>query len=350
MRYLVTGGAGFIGSALVRLLVREGHEVANMDSLTYAATLSSLESVANSPAYQFHKVDIRDREGVRSVYEGFRPQRVIHLAAETHVDRSIDSPTVFVETNVLGTTVLLTEATRYVESLASEADDFRFVHVSTDEVFGSLGDEGAFEVDTPYHPRSPYSASKAGADHLVRAWHETFGLPTIVTNCSNNYGPYQFPEKLIPRMLFRAMRGESLPVYGKGTNVREWLHVDDHARALALVAETGAVGQTYLVGSGDEIANIDLVRRLARHLDSVVPGPVPYEEHIEFVQDRPGHDLRYSIDSSKIRNELGWMPQVPFEAGLRDTVEWYVAHPEWWEPIIAERYQGERLGMGKDAT
>jgi dTDP-glucose 4,6-dehydratase len=347
MRYLITGGAGFIGSALVRLLVGDGHEVANVDSLTYAANLSSLSSVADSPRYQFRQVDIRDRAGIGSVLDEFRPDRVIHLAAETHVDRSIDAPMIFVETNVLGTTVLLAEVTRYVQSLDQRAD-FRFVHVSTDEVFGSLGEEGVFEVDTPYQPRSPYSASKAGADHLVRAWHETYGLPTTITNCSNNYGPYQFPEKLIPRMLIRAMRGESLPVYGRGANVREWLHVDDHARALVLVAETGAIGTTYLVGSGDEIANIDLVRRLARHLDSVVPGPVPYEERIEFVQDRPGHDLRYSIDSSKIRSELGWAPQVSLEEGLLNTVKWYVHHPEWWEPIVAGRYQGKRLGVGRD--
>jgi dTDP-glucose 4,6-dehydratase len=347
MRYLITGGAGFIGSALVRLLVGDGHEVANVDSLTYAANLSSLSSVADSPRYQFRQVDIRDRAGIGSVLEEFRPDRVIHLAAETHVDRSIDVPMIFVETNVLGTTVLLAEVTRYVQSLDDRAD-FRFVHVSTDEVFGSLGEEGVFEVDTPYQPRSPYSASKAGADHLVRAWHETYGLPTTIANCSNNYGPYQFPEKLIPRMLIRAMRGESLPVYGRGANIREWLHVDDHARALVLVAETGAIGTTYLVGSGDEIANIDLVRRLARHLDSVVPGPVPYEERIEFVQDRPGHDLRYSIDSSKIRSELGWAPQVSLEEGLLNTVKWYVHHPEWWEPIVAGRYQGERLGVGRD--
>lgn len=347
MRYLITGGAGFIGSALVRMLVRDGHEVANIDSLTYAASLSSLDPIVASPLYHFFKVDVRDRAAVRSAIETYRPDRLIHLAAETHVDRSIDSPIEFVETNVLGTTVLLTESARYVHA-ASDGSDFRFVHVSTDEVFGSLGATGAFGPSTPYEPRSPYAASKAGADHLVRAWHETYGFPAIVTNCSNNYGPYQFPEKLIPRMLIRALRGESLPVYGTGANVREWLHVDDHARALALVAEEGQVGETYLVGSGHEMTNLDLVRCITRRLDEVAPGPVPYEQRIEFVRDRPGHDLRYSIDSSKIRIELGWSPQVSFDEGIRDTVDWYVQHRDWWEPIVEDRYRGQRLGMWED--
>jgi dTDP-glucose 4,6-dehydratase len=347
MRYLVTGGAGFIGSALVRLLVQGGHDVVNIDSLTYAASLSSLDPVADSPRYRFIKADIRDQEAVRSAIEGFRPDRLVHLAAETHVDRSIDHPTDFVETNVLGTAVLLVEAARFVRSLPDEAD-FRFVHVSTDEVFGSLGTVGAFSPDTPYQPRSPYAASKAGADHLVRAWHETFDFPAIITNCSNNYGPYQFPEKLIPRMLIRALRGESLPIYGTGANVREWIHVNDHARALELVAEAGEIGATYLVGSGHEMTNLDLVGRIARRLDEIAPGPVPYEERIEFVRDRPGHDLRYSIDSSRIRTELGWSPLVEFEEGIRDTVDWYVRRVDWWEPILEDRYQGQRLGIGED--
>jgi len=343
---MITGGAGFIGSAVVRLLVGAGHNVANVDSLTYASSLTSLESVSGSPNYQLFEVDICDRTAVRTVFEAFAPERVIHLAAETHVDRSIDDPAVFIDTNVLGTSVLLEEATRLLRSLPSDrAEEFRFVHVSTDEVFGSLGDSGHFTLTTAYRPRSPYAASKAAADHLVRAWYHTFGLPTIITNCTNNYGPYQFPEKLIPRMVIRALRGESLPVYGTGSNVREWLHVDDHAKALALVSQEGKAGATYLVGSGHESSNLDLVRLIAHYLDELAPATVSFTEKIEFVEDRPGHDHRYSIDSSQFSKELGWHPEASFESGIRNTVTWYLTNRAWWEPLVAARYGGERLGL-----
>jgi dTDP-glucose 4,6-dehydratase len=345
--YLVTGGAGFIGSALVRQLIGETeHRVVNVDRLTYAGNVESLESAAEDARHIFCRVDIRDRAAVRAVFERERPDAVIHLAAETHVDRSIDGPDVFVETNVLGTLVMLDEALRYWRALPGERGErFRFIHVSTDEVFGALGDSGLFTEQTPYDPSSPYSASKASADHLARAWHRTYRLPVVVTNCSNNFGPYQFPEKLIPLIIRKALRGEPLPVYGRGENVRDWLHVDDHARALRLAVDRGVAGETYNVGAGNERKNIDVVRAICAILDAVAPDPAgPYARLISFTTDRPGHDYRYAIDASKIRKTLGWTPREDFDAALRRTVEWYVANSSWVDRVAAG-YRGERLGV-----
>jgi dTDP-glucose 4,6-dehydratase len=349
MRILVTGGAGFIGSAVVRHLIRESADnVVVVDKLTYAGNLDSLAPVAADPRYRFEQVDICDREAVRRVFTQHDPDAVMHLAAESHVDRSIDGPAEFISTNVLGTFMLLQEARQHWDALAGpRREAFRFLHVSTDEVFGSLGADGAFTETTPYAPNSPYSASKAGSDHLVRAWHHTFGLPTVTTNCSNNYGPYQFPEKLIPLMILNGLAGKPLPVYGKGANIRDWLFVDDHARALLLVLRRGRVGETYNVGGHAERKNLDVVRTLCALLDELAPDPKvgAHESLITFVQDRPGHDFRYAVDASKIERELGWRPAHTFEAGMRETVQWYLANQRWSERVQSGKYRGERLGV-----
>jgi dTDP-glucose 4,6-dehydratase len=349
---LVTGGAGFIGSAVIRhLLTRTEASVVNVDCLTYAGSLASLADVADSQRYVWERVDIRDREAVRTVFRRHDPDAVLHLAAESHVDRSIDGPALFIETNVVGTLNLL-EATRELlqerrRDDPSGAANFRFVHVSTDEVFGSLGPSGAFSQDSPHRPNSPYAASKAGADHLARSWHRTFDVPVITTNCSNNYGPYQFPEKLIPHMILRALEGKDLPVYGDGDQVRDWLFVEDHVHALLRVLDAGIPGEVYTVGGGEEWRNLDLVRELCRILDELRPAPDgrPYEERIVLVPDRPGHDRRYAIDSGRMRDELGWSPAETFESGLRKTVTWYLDRPDWWEPLRERVYRGERLGV-----
>ena len=348
-RILVTGGAGFIGSAVIRRLVGAAEAtVVNVDKLTYAGSLESVAAVSDSPDYIFERVDIVDAEAVRGVFERHRPTAVMHLAAESHVDRSIDGPGEFISTNVVGTFVMLQEALRYWRSLAEEQRaDFRFLHVSTDEVFGSLGADGFFTEATPYDPSSPYSASKAAADHLARAWHRTFQLPVLLTNCSNNYGPYQFPEKLIPLIVLNAFEGKPLPVYGRGENVRDWLYVDDHAEALVTVLRQGRVGETYLISGRNEQRNIDVVRQIVRLVDELSPDPTgkSRESLIAFVSDRPGHDHRYAIDAGKIERELGWTPRHTFETGLRRTVEWYLENREWRERIRAGLYGGERLGL-----
>ncbi|MBV9076446.1 MAG: dTDP-glucose 4,6-dehydratase [Methylobacteriaceae bacterium] len=349
MRILVTGGAGFIGSAVVRLLIRESeHEVLNLDKLTYAGSLTTVEEVARDPRYRFLQADICDPDALARAFREFDPDAVMHLAAESHVDRSIDGPDAFIETNIIGTYRMLRAATRHWQALPeARRAGFRFHHISTDEVFGSLGPEGAFLETTPYDPRSPYSASKAGSDHIVRAWHHTYGLPTLVTNCSNNYGPYHFPEKLIPLVITKALGGEPLPVYGRGENVRDWLFVEDHARALRLVVETGMPGETYNIGGRSERTNIEVVRAICALLDELKPRSDgrAYAEQITFVADRPGHDARYAIDPAKISRELGWEPRETFETGLRRTVEWYLAHEPWWRAILARSYSGERLGL-----
>ena len=348
-RILVTGGAGFIGSAVVRRAMSDTpHKVLVFDKLTYAGNLSSLESVACSPNYGFVRGDICDGAAVRRALRDFRPDIVMHLAAESHVDRSIDGPGAFVETNVVGTYTMLQAALDYWRSLNESAKAaFRFHHISTDEVFGALGAEGLFREDTPYAPTSPYSASKAGSDHLVRAWGHTYGLPVLITNCSNNYGPYHFPEKLIPLMILNALEGKPLPVYGAGENVRDWLFVEDHAEALLHVAKHGAPGEGYNVGGRSERRNIDVVEAICDLVDECVPLSEGRRrrELIAFVPDRPGHDLRYAIDSSKIERELGWRPRVTFEDGLRRTVAWYLANRPWWEAIRSGAYRGERLGV-----
>ena len=350
MRVIVTGGAGFIGSALVRHLVLEkGYDVLNVDALTYAGYLPSLKAVEGKPNYRFVQADICDREVMQQAIAGFRPDRIMHLAAESHVDRSITGAVDFIQTNVIGTFTLLEAARDYWAGLdqAGKAA-FRFLHVSTDEVYGSLGDEGLFTEDTPYDPSSPYSASKASSDHLAKAWERTYGLPVVVSNCSNNYGPYHFPEKLIPLTILNALAGERLPVYGKGENVRDWLYVEDHARALDLIAERGRVGETYNVGGRNERRNIDVVRRICSVLDQLVPGNRPRDELIEFVTDRPGHDARYAIDATKLENELGWKARENFDTGIEKTVQWYLDNEWWWRPL-RERYAGERLGLLKSA-
>ncbi len=348
-RVLVTGGAGFIGSAVVRHLIAESdYQVLTLDKLTYAGTLTSLAPVDGNARHRFVRADICDQDAVAATFESFDPDIVLHLAAESHVDRSIDGPAVFIETNLVGTYRMLAAATKHWQGLPSDRKErFRFHHISTDEVFGSLGREGFFVEETPYDPRSPYSASKAGSDHLVRSWHHTYGLPTLVTNCSNNYGPYHFPEKLIPLMIVKALAGESLPVYGSGDNVRDWLFVEDHARALRRVFEAGKPGETYNVGGNSERTNIEVVRAVCSLLDEMRPRADgrSYASQIAFVADRPGHDQRYAIDASKLRDELGWLPAESFETGLAKTVRWYLDNESWWRAIQSGSYRGERLGL-----
>ncbi|MCR9274989.1 MULTISPECIES: dTDP-glucose 4,6-dehydratase [Mameliella] len=346
MKLLITGGAGFIGSAVVRQAIAAGHEVVNLDALTYAACLDNLASVADDPGYAFEHADIRDRAALDRVFAQHRPDAVMHLAAESHVDRSIDGPGTFIDTNVMGTFHLL-EAARAYWTRAGRPEDFRFHHISTDEVFGSLGPEGQFTEETPYDPRSPYSASKAGSDHLVRAWHETYGLPVVLTNCSNNYGPFHFPEKLIPVVILNALAGKPLPIYGDGSNVRDWLYVEDHAEALLLVVQKGAVGRSYNIGGENERTNLDLVQTLCAILDRKRPRDSgSHADLITFVTDRPGHDARYAIDPTRIREELGWRPSVTVEEGLEKTVDWYLANEPWWRALQARQGVGERLGVG----
>ncbi|MCX8499672.1 MAG: dTDP-glucose 4,6-dehydratase [Caulobacteraceae bacterium] len=349
MKILITGGAGFIGSALLRHLINESdHEVLNLDKLTYAGVLGSLTEIDFDPRYRFVKGDICDASLVSQLLADFQPDVIAHLAAESHVDRSIDGPGDFIETNIVGTFNMLQQSLGYWRGLSEDRQaSFRFHHVSTDEVFGSLGDEGYFCETTPYDPRSPYSASKASSDHLVRAWGHTYGLPVLITNCSNNYGPFHFPEKLIPLIIIRSLAGQSLPVYGNGTNVRDWLFVEDHARALRAVFEGGIPGETYNVGGNAERQNIDVVLAICRELDQCAPRTdgKSYEEQIIYVTDRPGHDHRYAIDASKIRTDLGWQPTVTFEEGIAKTVNWYLSRRDWWEPILARNYDTTRLGL-----
>jgi dTDP-glucose 4,6-dehydratase len=349
--YLVTGGAGFIGSAVVRMLVQRcGAHVVNLDKLTYAANLDSLAGVEGDARYRFEHVDICDEAGVRRALARHQPDGILHLAAESHVDRSIDAPADFVQTNIVGTSVLLAEARRYWMSLPRErADRFRFVHVSTDEVFGSLGESGYFSESSAYDPSSPYSASKASADHLVRAWHRTYGFPAIITNCSNNYGPYQFPEKLIPLSLLNAIAGAPIRLYGRGENIRDWLYVD-HATALLAVMERGVVGETYAISGRSELRNIDVVERVCALLDELKPRAdgSPYRELIQFVEDRPGHDYRYAINASKIERDLGWRTAESFDSGLRKTVAWYLENDEWLQRVRNGSYRGQRLGLGRN--
>lgn len=351
MKILITGGAGFIGSAVVRHIINHTQDtVINLDKLTYAGNLESLESVANSPRYHFEQVDICNRAELDRVFTQYQPDAVMHLAAESHVDRSIDGPAAFIETNIVGTYTLLEAARNYWNSLPDEKKSaFRFHHISTDEVYGDLeGTDDLFTETTPYAPSSPYSASKASSDHLVRAWLRTYGLPTIVTNCSNNYGPFHFPEKLIPLMILNAISGKKLPVYGNGMQIRDWLFVEDHARALYKVVTEGAVGETYNIGGHNEKANIEVVRTICALLEELVPnkpaGVAKYEDLITYVTDRPGHDVRYAIDAAKIGRELGWTPQETFESGIRKTVEWYLANENWWKRVLDGSYNMERLG------
>ena len=347
MKLLVTGGAGFIGSAVVRLAVARGHEVVNLDALTYAACLANVASVAESPLYTFEQADIRDRAALERIFAAHAPDAVMHLAAESHVDRSIDGPGDFIDTNITGTYNML-EAARAHWQRQGRPAGFRFHHISTDEVFGSLPADPAvkFTETTPYDPRSPYSASKAASDHLVRAWHETYGLPVVLTNCSNNYGPYHFPEKLIPVIILNALAGKPLPIYGDGSNIRDWLYVEDHADALLLVVEKGAVGRSYNIGGENERTNLELVRTLCAILDVKRPKAVgSYADQITFVTDRPGHDARYAIDPGRIRTELGWRPSVTVEEGLERTVQWYLHHETWWRPLLDRQGVGQRLGV-----
>jgi dTDP-glucose 4,6-dehydratase len=350
---IVTGGAGFIGSAVVRQLINEtGHVVVNLDKLTYAGNLQSLVSVEHDPRYRFEHVDICDAAGVARVFREHQPDAIMHLAAESHVDRSISGPADFIQTNIFGTYTLLEAARAYWSGLEGEKKaGFRFHHISTDEVYGSLGDDGFFTEETAYEPNSPYSASKASSDHLVRAWHHTFGLPVVTTNCSNNYGPYHFPEKLIPLMILNALNGKPLPIYGKGDNIRDWLYVDDHARALRTVLERGRLGETYNIGGWNEKTNLEVVDAICAILDELHPQGAPHARLKTYVQDRPGHDKRYAIDAGKIERELGWKPQETFETGLRKTVEWYLANTAWVAGVLSGDYQhwidqnyGERKG------
>jgi dTDP-glucose 4,6-dehydratase len=344
MKILVTGGAGFIGSAVVRLSIMKGYSVVNLDALTYAACLRNVASVAEHPNYTFEQFDISDCAGLDSVFLRHKPDAVMHLAAETHVDRSIDGPADFIKTNVNGTFNMLEAALSYWQA-QGRPDTFRFHHISTDEVFGSLGLKGVFSEDTPYDPRSPYAASKASSDHLVRAWHETYGLPVVLTNCSNNYGPYHFPEKLIPVVILNALEGKPIPIYGDGGNIRDWLYVKDHADALLLVLEKGALGRSYNIGGTNERTNLDLVKMLCAILDRLCPRDGgSYAELITFVIDRPGHDARYAIDSSRIRDELDWRPSVNIEEGLEKTVQWYLDNENWWRPLLERTGVGQRLG------
>ncbi|WP_166829615.1 dTDP-glucose 4,6-dehydratase [Thalassoroseus pseudoceratinae] len=349
MKILVTGGAGFIGSAVIRHLISNtDHEVVNVDCLTYAGHLSTLEMIADDPRYTFEQVNICDAPKINQLFETHRPDAVMHLAAESHVDRSIDGPAEFIQTNIVGTYNMLEAARTYWNTLPEDQKSaFRFHHISTDEVYGSLGDDGFFLETTPYDPSSPYSASKASSDHLVRAWEHTFGLPTIVTNCSNNYGPFQYPEKLIPVIIRNAIAGKPLPIYGTGENVRDWLFVDDHARALVTVVEKGVVGETYNIGGRNERTNLQVVEAICNLLDELLPASeyAPHKNLITFVTDRPGHDFRYAIDCNKIERELGVTPSETFETGLRRTVEWYLANDSWCQRVTNDRYEGQRLGL-----
>ena len=348
---LVTGGAGFIGSSVCRHLVGAGVNVLNVDALTYAGNLASLATVDNAPNYRFARIDICDRSGIAEALQAFRPDHVIHLAAESHVDRSITGSDAFIQTNILGTFSMLEAARAYWLGLAGEKrDGFRFLHVSTDEVYGSLGEEGLFVETTPYDPSSPYSASKAASDHLVSAWAHTYNFPALISNCSNNYGPYHFPEKLIPLVILNAMHGKTLPVYGAGTNVRDWLYVEDHARALDLIVSRGRIGEKYNVGGRNERRNIDVVRTICAILDRLRPADRPHAELIEFVADRPGHDLRYAIDATKLEQELGWKALETFETGIEKTVRWYLDNEWWWRPLREKVYAGERLGVLTEAA
>jgi len=343
MKLLVTGGAGFIGSAVVRQAIRDGHAVVNLDKLTYAACIENVASVADDPNYTFVQADICDRAALDSILADHQPDAIMHLAAESHVDRSIDGPGEFIITNINGTYTMLEAARAYWEG-RGKPDDFRFHHISTDEVFGSLGKTGMFTEDTSYDPRSPYSASKASSDHLVRAWHETYGLPVVLSNCSNNYGPYHFPEKLIPVVILNALAGKEIPIYGAGDNIRDWLYVEDHADALLTVVQKGSLGRSYNIGGENEATNLDLVRMICAILDSKKPGNSPYADLITFVTDRPGHDARYAIDPQRISNELGWRPSVTLEQGLEKTVQWYLDNEDWWKPLQARDGVGVRLG------
>ena len=343
MKLLITGGAGFIGSAVVRLAVAQGHSVVNLDALTYAACLENVASVADSPLYTFEQANICDRVALDRIFADHRPDAVMHLAAESHVDRSIDGPGAFIQTNITGTYTLLEAARAYWQGAGKPAG-FRFHHISTDEVFGSLGPAGQFTEDTPYAPRSPYSASKAGSDHLVRAWGETYGLPIVMTNCSNNYGPFHFPEKLVPVVILKALAGQPIPVYGNGAHVRDWLFVEDHADALLTVLTKGELGRSYNIGGENEVSNLELVKMICALLDERVPSGAPHADLITFVSDRPGHDQRYAIDPTRIRAELGWKPSVTVEEGLAHTVDWYLENEDWWTALQNRQGVGDRLG------
>ena len=348
-KVIVTGGAGFIGSALIRHLVKNQlAQVVNLDKLTYAGNLESLKEIEDSPLYSFRQLDICDADGVSALFAEFQPDSIMHLAAESHVDRSIDDPLCFVRTNVLGTANLLQCALTYWQKLPQERKEkFRFQHISTDEVYGSLGKTGFFKESTPYDPKSPYSASKASSDHMVRAWGHTFKMPVLISNCSNNYGPYHFPEKLIPLVILNALDGKDLPIYGKGENIRDWLYVEDHAKALWLINSRGVPGETYNIGGHNERTNLDVVRTVCRILDELKPRQSgSYAEQIKFVADRPGHDQRYAIDADKLHNDLGWVAEENFDSGIRKTVKWYLENEWWWRPIREKKYSGERLGKG----
>jgi len=349
-KLLITGGAGFIGSNLVKYSLEQGYEVVNIDKLTYAGNLSSLEFTSANPNYVFVQGDICDRVFLDAVFREHRPDAVLNLAAESHVDRSIDGPGDFINTNIVGTFAMLEAARRYYGEEGAKAQTFRFLHVSTDEVFGSLGSSGFFNESTPYSPRSPYSASKAASDHLVRAWQHTYNLPVLITNCSNNYGPYQFPEKLIPHIILSALKEKNLPVYGDGSNIRDWLFVEDHCRAIISVLEKGKVGETYVIGGNSERTNLQIVHKLCDLLDEFRPRAAgSYRDLITFVKDRPGHDYRYAIDSAKIQAELGWAPTRDFETGIRETVEWYLGNIEWIDGILSGQYRLARIGKGENS-
>jgi len=348
MKILITGGAGFIGSAVIRHIIKErDYSVLNVDKLTYAGNLESLKEVSDNERYSFSKTDICDKSGLKKLFEQFQPDAVMHLAAESHVDRSIDGPGAFIQTNIIGTYTMVETAFEYFSTLSdSKKENFRFHHISTDEVYGSLGEKGLFSETTPYDPRSPYSASKASSDHLVSAWFHTYGFPILITNCSNNYGPYHFPEKLIPLVVLNALHEKELPIYGKGDNIRDWLYVEDHAKAILRVVEKGIPGETYNVGGRNERTNLEVVQTICKTLDKLRPLSTgkKYEELITFVKDRPGHDKRYAIDATKLENELGWQAEENFDTGIQKTIEWYLDNEWWWRPIRENKYSGERLG------